>query len=109
MYKNYRTSWTRKEREIIRTHQRDINVMMTDHCTYGESVRHLANDSTVFALADWWTYVDGDSDMREYEFEALGVTSKTAYIVALKRSGNSREGTSVVNYHRRWYVIQYWL
>lgn len=109
MYKNYRTSWTRKEREIIRTHQRDIDVMMADHCTFDESVRHLANDSFVLTLADWLAYIDGDSDMREYEFEALGVTSKTAYIAALKRNGCSREGISVVNYHRRWYVIQYWL
>lgn len=109
MYKNYRTSWTRKEREIIRTHQRDIDVMMADHCTFDESVRYLANDSFVLTLADWLACIDGDSDMREYEFEELGVTSKTAYIAALKRSGNSREGTSVINYHRRWYVIQYGL
>lgn len=109
MYKNYRTSWTRKEREAIRTRQRDIAVMMADHCTYPESVKHLANDSTVFTLADWWTYIDGDSDERVYEFDAFGATSKTAYIAALKRSGCSREGISVVNYHRRWYVIQYCL
>ena len=109
MYKSYRTSWTRKEREIIRTHQRDIDVMMADHCTLAESVRHLTNDSVVLTLADWWAYIDGDSDMRECEFETFGTTSKTAYIAALKRSGCSREGISVINYHRRWYVIQYWL
>lgn len=109
MYKNYRTSWTRKEREAIRTRQRDIAVMMADHCTYGESVRHLANDSTVFTLTDWWTHVDGDSDVRASEFGTFNTTSKTAYIAALKRSGCSRDGISVINYRRRWYVIQYWL
>lgn len=109
MYQTYKTAWTRKERETIRTRQRDIAVMMADRCTFSESVKHLANDSTVFTLADWWAYVDGDSDVRASEFETFNTTSKTAYIAALKRSGCSREGISAINYHRRWYVIQYCL
>lgn len=92
--------------------EEQISIMMEDHCTRNEAIKHLNNGSIIYEADEWleqivedYGYYDGSEDQETIaDCETIDELRELVYADKLRENG-----LSSVSYDGKLYVISYCL